>query len=88
MCRRRSDYAQAENLDTWLRRLPHLFGNRSLPIDAGVAEIWGQIYAIRNVPVVDGLLGATAKVHNLTLVTRNITDVQDLGISLLNPCNG
>ena len=55
---------------------------------AAAAEVWGQMYAIHDVPVVDGLLVATAKVHNLTLVTRNITDVQDLGISLLNPCNG
>ncbi len=40
---------------------------------------------VRNVPVVDGLLAATAKVHNLTLVTRNIQHMQGLGASLLDP---
>ena len=86
---RRCDYAQAENLDAWLRRLIHLFfSNRILPVDASIAEVWGQMYAIRNVPVINGLLAATAKVHNLTLATRNITDVQSLDANRLNPFTG
>lgn len=43
------------------------------------------MYAIRNVPVVDGLLAATAIVHGLTLVTRNVSHVQGLGADVLNP---
>ena len=85
MSRRRQDYTQAENLDAWLRGLVHLFGERILPVDAAVADAWGQMYAIRNVPIVDGLLAATAKVHGLTLVTRNFSHVQGLGADLLNP---
>ena len=84
MSRRRQDYAQAENLDVWLRSLIHSFDHRILPIDAAAADAWGQIYAIPNVPIVDGLLAATAKVHGLTLVTRNLSHVQGLGADLLN----
>lgn len=85
MSRRRQDYTQAENLDAWLSGLVHLFDERILPVDAAVADAWGQMYAIRNVPIVDGLLAATAKVHGLTLVTRNLSQVQGLGADLLNP---
>ena len=53
--------------------------------NADISEVWGQMHYTRNVPVVDGLLAATAKVHDLTLVTRNIQHVQGLGASLLNP---
>ena len=88
MSRRRYDYAQAENLDVWLRGLIQVFGERILPVDAEVADAWGEMFSIRNVPTVDGLLAATAKVHNLTLVTRNISQVQGLGTDLLNPFTG
>jgi len=88
MSRRRHDYAQAENLEAWLRSLMQLFSDRILPVDAEIADAWGEMYAIRNVPIVDGLLAATAKVHNLTLVTRNISHVQGLGADLLNPFTG
>lgn len=86
--RRRGDYIQAVNLESWLHRLPDAFGNRVIPVDAGIAEAWGQMYAVRNVPAVDGLMAATAKVNNLTLVTRNLSHVQGLGADLLNPFTG
>lgn len=62
-----------------------IFSDRILPVDANVADASGRMHAIRNVPVVDGLLAATAVVHNLTLVTRNVSDVQGLGADLFNP---
>ena len=88
MSHRRQDYAQAQNLDAWLRSLTLSFGHRILPVDAAVADAWGRMFTIRNVPVVDGLLVATAKVHNLTLVTRNLSQVQGLGVDLFNPFTG
>ena len=42
-------------------------------------------FAARPVPVIDGLLAATARVHDMTLVTRNASDVDDLGAAVLNP---
>ena len=46
------------------------------------------MYAVHNVPIVDGLIAATAKVHSFALVTRNVEDVQGLGVDLLNPFTG
>lgn len=62
------------------------FEGRILPIDLEVAETWGllEAQAGRPLPTVDALLAATALVHNLTLVTRNI---QDFGFSKLKLLN-
>ena len=84
----RGDHTQAANLDSWLRGILAIFADRILPVDASVADTWGQMHAIRNVPAVDGLLAATAIVHDLTLVTRNVSHVQGLGADLLNPFSG
>ena len=81
----RGDHTQAANLDTWLHGILTIFAERILPVDANVADVWGRMYATRNVPVIDGLLAATAIVHDLTLVTRNISHAQGLGANLLNP---
>ena len=86
--RRRQDYRQAEVLEIWLEVSQDYFTGRILPVDAAVADAWGQMYAIRNVSIVDGLIAATAKVNNFTLVTRNVEDVQGLGVDLLNPFTG
>ena len=83
--RLRRDYRQSDILEVWLEIARNFFAGRILPIDAEIANAWGEMYAIRNVPIVDGLLAATAKVHDLTLVTRNLSHVQDLGADLLNP---
>ncbi len=81
---RRQDYRQAEILEV----SQDFFAGRILPVDAAVADLWGQMYAIRNVSIIDGLIAATAKVNNFTLVTRNVEDVQGLGVDLLNPFTG
>ena len=56
-----------------------------LGIDNAISDQWGRISAIRPVPVVDGLLAATAMINGLTLVTRNDRDVAGLGALVLNP---
>ncbi len=85
LARRRRDIDQAETLEAWLEIVVQGFSGRILTIDAQVADTWGQISAIRPSPVVDGLLAATAIVHYLTLVTRNVRDVEGLGANVLNP---
>ena len=79
------DPRQAEVLENWLRYVEQNYEGRILSIDADIADAWGRMYHIRNIPVTDGLLAATAKVHNLTLITRNIQHVQGLGAGSLNP---
>ena len=56
LARRRHDVNQAEALEAWLHTVVKEFSGRVLTVDAQVADTWGQIFAIRPVPVVDGLL--------------------------------
>jgi len=78
-------------LERWLQHeLPAQFAERMLPVDAEVATAWGQLAADgqrrgRALPVVDGLLLATAQVHELMFVTRNLQDCADRGVPVLNP---
>jgi len=54
-------------------------------VDLSVAEEWGRQNVPDPMPVIDGLLAATAKVHGLTLATRNVKDVARAGADLVNP---
>ena len=78
-------------LETWLEvDLQSRFGGRILAIDGAVADRWGWIMAQAQVkgmtpPVVDGLHAATALHHNLTAVTRNISDFAVAGLNVINP---
>ncbi|MBB6172970.1 putative nucleic acid-binding protein [Nocardiopsis mwathae] len=56
-----------------------------LPITADITEEWGRLSVPDPLPVIDGLSAATAKVHGLTLVTRNTKDVRRPGVDLLDP---
>jgi toxin FitB len=79
--------AQAAGLEQWLAETRTQYADRIVAIDAAIAEAWGRLDAKRNLPVVDGLLAATALVRGMTLVTRNVRDVASAGIALLNPWN-
>jgi toxin FitB len=79
------DPEKAQRLATWLAAVEGAFGDRIIPVDRAVADMWGQMNARRPIPVIDGMLAATARVHDLTLVTRNSADVAGLGAKILNP---
>lgn len=61
------------------------YDDRIVRIDIGVASLWGRLNVPDPLPAVDGFLAATALAHDLTLVTRNVHDVQRTGARLLNP---
>lgn len=82
---RRHDPAKAAALEAWLNEVDAAFGERILPVDRAVTDEWGRMSARRPIPVIDGLLAATAKVHRMTLVTRNSGDVAGLGATVLDP---
>lgn len=82
---RRRDASAAAVLDAWLSRLVALHRERLLPVSEPVAEEWGRLGVPDSLPVIDGLLAATAKVHGLTLVTRNASDVRRIGVPELDP---
>ena len=79
------DPARARLLERWIEHVYRGFSGRVLAIDRRVADEWGRMSAKRNVPVVDALLAATARVHGMTLVTRNIADVDGLDVATLDP---
>jgi predicted nucleic acid-binding protein len=81
----RRDPGQAEVFESWLDHLVDSYSDRIVPVTADVARMWGHVNVPDPVPVIDGLLAATAIVHDLTLVTRNGTDVASTGVRLLNP---
>lgn len=81
-------------LERWLGvALPRQFEGRVLPVDVAVAQAWGTLTAEadragRPLPVVDGLLLATARARDLTMVTRNAGDFDGRGVPVLNPYEG
>ena len=81
----RPDLVQAEVFELWLSQLVRDYGDRIVPITAPVAEAGGRLNVPDPVPVVDGLMAATALVHGWTLVTRNVDDVASTGVRLLDP---
>lgn len=82
---RQRDTAAAKALERWLRRLVAEHRDRILPVDLSVSQEWGRLNVPDPLPVTDALLAATAKVHGLTLVTRNVRDVARTGVELMNP---
>jgi len=82
---RRRDPSQAMVYEAWLSALRHEYSDRIVPVTGDVAEEWGRLNVPDPLPVIDGLMAATAKVHGWTLVTRNVADLDRTGVRLLNP---
>lgn len=82
---RRRDSAQADIYEAWLVTVLRDYADRILPADAEVAEEWGWMNVPDPISIVDGLMAATAKVRNMTFVTRHTADVARTGARLLDP---
>lgn len=82
---RKADPERATRLDLWLRELRRDNADRILAVTEEVALAWGRISAGRTRGSADTLIAATAFVHDLILVTRNVTDFDDTGVTVLNP---
>ena len=77
-----------QSLEQWLEELLATFEGRILPVDRKIAQEWGHYYAAqqqagRKPPSLDSLVAATAKVHQLTIVSRNEADFPD--VPVVNP---
>ena len=83
--RARGDRQQASALEGWLRDVEAGFEDRVLPITLRVAAAWGRQQYAQPLPVIDALIAATARVHGLTVVTRNAKDFERTGVQVLNP---
>ena len=74
----------------WLTQLCEKQRGRILNFNASTAHVWGQHMAIWqkkgiNVALLDSFIAATALRHQLTLVTRNVSDFSNLGLRIVNP---
>jgi toxin FitB len=91
---RLADGRRRDRLDRWLSyELPERFGDRMLSVDTEVADEWGRLLAGAEdagtaVGAIDGLIAATAKVHQLRVVTRNVAHFQPTGVEVLCPWQG
>lgn len=86
LLRERKDAAQGRTLRVWLEQqvLP-AFANRILPVDTAVARAAARLHVPDPCPVRDALIAATALVHGMTVVTRNVADFAPTGAIVLNP---
>jgi predicted nucleic acid-binding protein len=82
----RRDSAQAERLQAWLDNdVLDVFSHRILPVDVSVARSAARLHVPDPRPERDALIAATAVVHGLTIVTRNVKDFQALDVNVVNP---
>jgi toxin FitB len=83
--RRRRDARSARALEAWLKGLIAEHSDRILPIDEAVAQEWGRLNVPDPIPVIDGLMASTARVHGLTIATRNLKDMKRTGVECVDP---
>lgn len=83
--RGRGDQDKASALERWLRDLESGFGDRVLPVTLPVTAAWGRQQYAQHLPVIDALIAATARVHGMTVVTRNVKGFELAGVPVLNP---
>ncbi len=74
----------------WFGTLQNSFNHKTYPVDNTTAIRWGELRGNlkrkgKNIPVIDGLIAATAIVNNAVLVTRNVKDFNFPGIDIINP---
>ena len=81
--KRRRDPEQARSLDRWFGQMRRRLGDRVLSVDGPIADA-SAVLGIP-MPLIDGLLAATVKVHGLTLVTRNVDDFVRTSVSVVDP---
>jgi predicted nucleic acid-binding protein len=85
------DVVRKSKLKSWVKHdLKQRFGNRIIPIDLEISVRWGSIQGAaelvgKPMPVIDGLIAVSGLVHNCIVVTRNIADMEQSTVELLNP---
>jgi predicted nucleic acid-binding protein len=84
---REQDPARAGLFEAWLAQLRARFADRILRITAEIAEEWARLDVAAPLPVIDGLMAATAKVNGFTLVSRNARTLARTGVPVLDPWN-
>ena len=81
----RGDAPQAARLERWLERVSADFGQAILPFDQDAAHVWGRLRAANPENPLDKQIAATALIHDLIVVTRNVSHYETAGVESLNP---
>ena len=85
LIRHRGDAPQADLLERWLQTILKNYHDNILGFDAEAAQVWGKLRVPNPEHELDKQIAATALVHDLTVVTRNVVHFQATGARLLNP---
>jgi len=81
---RQQDRGRAEIIESWIDSVAASYN--ALPMDGGAFRCWGKLMHGQPADLIaDAMIAATAMVHNLTVVTRNLKDFERLGVPALNP---
>ena len=81
---REQDESKAEELEQWLELVSAAYN--VIPMDAHAFREWARLmHSVSDTLYEDAMIAATARVHKLTVVTRNVTDFKQLGVDVLNP---
>lgn len=83
--RHRNDLQQADTLEAWLSKVLAEYEDNILDFGKEAAQIWGYLRVPHHENSLDKQIAATALVHDLTVVTRNIDDFSSTGVRLINP---
>ncbi|MCC8397351.1 type II toxin-antitoxin system VapC family toxin [Paraburkholderia sp. MMS20-SJTR3] len=86
--RHRGDKPQATRLENWLDGVLREFGSNVLSVDEEIGQLWGRLRVPHPEHSLDKLVAATALIHDLIVVTRNVDDFAGMGARVLNPFKG
>ncbi len=78
----------ADKLAQWLAVMELQFARSILPVTPVIAKLWGRLCVQTGNKGIDNLIAATALVHNLTVVTRNVKHFEPTGARVFNPFSG
>ncbi len=85
LIRHRGDTVQAKKLEAWLQTILLDYADNILDFSVEEAQVWGLLRVPHYENALDKQIAATALIHDLTLVTRNVSDFSATGVPLLNP---